>query len=100
MKIEDFKKVEFLIKLRAKLNLAIIQCDDYLAEEPDIDAGGIEGFNEGFWGAFSSHDDGSGEIVKLSGCYVAVPVVEAIRDILANQRQDALDALTNLGVEL
>ena len=100
MHIEDFKKVEFLIRLRAKLKLAITQCDDYLAEEPDIASGGIEGFNEGFWGAISGHDDGSGVIVSLSGCYVAIPVVEATRVILANQLQDALDALTNLGVEI
>jgi hypothetical protein len=97
MKIEDFKKVEFLVKMKAKLDLAVVACDNM--DTDAVDAGGIDGFEVGFYGHFSAYSDGS-QGIDLNGLYVQDKVVEAIRDILCNQRQDVLDELTNLGVEI
>jgi len=90
MKLEDFKRVEELVKQRNKTIVAIEKCDKYFEKERD----------DNYWGQLSNHDDGSGEVVDLSGCCVLDDVVEATMEVLTIRLNEVDSSLIELGVDV
>lgn len=102
MKLSDRKTVEKLLAVRDKVVRAIAFHVDYVEalENERSDSGGVEGFERGFWCVLSSHGDGSGPGVDLTGCYVAEQMAEATGKILNDQLRAVNARLQELGVDV
>lgn len=103
MQESDFKKVTFFIELKARLEEALeanIRFRDDAELERNIDSGGLPNFDQGFWAAVSTHKDGSGQRVDLSGCYVGLQLSKALEEVLETQLLAVNIELKGLGVEL
>ena len=100
MKLSDMKQIEKLIRIRQQCMEALESAVDGPEALLDFkDAGGIPGFEEGFWGQYCQHSDGSGWKMDMSGCYVAEAVLNALIGILQAQVQRVDEHLLGLGVD-
>jgi len=90
MKLDNFEKVEDLVKQRNRILIAIDKCDKYFEKERDYN----------YWGQLSNHDDGSGEVVNLCGCFVLDDVVEATRGVLKTKLGVVDSQLFDLGIKV
>lgn len=99
MNISDFNKVAELMKMRRKVQEALVQANEYEVDESD--AGCIaDNQSGGFYGYFSTHYDGSGNKLDLAGCYVESAAIEAITEVLEVKLESIEAELVNLGVDL
>lgn len=77
MNITDFNKVQDLVTKLKKNEEQQLKTQKLLSQY-------LEGGDDGYWGCFSEHKDGSGASINLTGCGVGVEVVEAILKVLTS----------------
>jgi hypothetical protein len=98
MKLEDFETAERLIYIRRRLINALAVLDD--RPETKKVLGGVSGVADtGEYIYLSSYGDGSGEIVNLTGCYVAEEVTKATQRVLEEKLVVIEDEMKRIGIE-
>jgi len=103
MNFEDLDTANRLVAIRTKCLKALNSVDGKLADKRTQrpDSGGIQGkFDKGFSLHISDNRDGSGDSVNCSGCYVAIEILEATRDVILKQAMRVEEELKALGVDI
>jgi hypothetical protein len=98
----DFAEVEFLFKLKSRLEKALVEADKTIHEITNDrpDSGGFENFNIGYYSHVHKHSDGSGQGIDMSGCYVGLEVAEYAKAILQGKLKEVHTRLNELRVTL
>lgn len=100
MNIEDFGKVEKLVKIADRLCGAYAQLKREKVKYSEEDSGGVGEFDKGYHGVLSKHIDGSGSQIDLRGCYVGHLVLDEVQSVLEHQFEKVKTTLKELGVSV
>lgn len=103
MQLSIFNKVSKVIKVLECVDNARRQAKDYqmsLRSEEKVSPHHIEGVtNAGYNCIVGEHSDFSGQMIELSGCYVALEITEATLIVLQEKRERIILWLEANGVD-